>query len=215
MLKIGANSYQIVEPQSSLSVTLYPPGDLAGNQQQVWQLTANFVPDGVDYTPPTPWTDEHLELLMRADFYQVKDWRKLSGFGFEDENTDALVLPALTNRLAERSESKELPFSLMDMSLKYEDDFVFHCELDGVHPLPDGKEVELKLQEMLSFKEVVAYVPINSADPVAAAKAMATKFLNLKEFGGHRVTPYDPNRPTRVSTHRNSHHIVTLETAWR
>jgi hypothetical protein len=215
MLRIGFNNYDIVDAHSHLSVTLYPLGDSVGGRQQVWQLKANFAPGEVDYSPPTPWTDEYLELFLRPEFYQVQDWRKLSGFNLGHEEDDGLVLATLTNRLAEGSDPRELAMTVDDLKLEFDDDFVFRFHLDGVHKLPDGTEQELKVREMLSFKEVVAYVPINSADPVTTAKAMAAKSINLMEFSEHRVTPYDPSRPTRLKSKINSHHIVTLQTAWR
>lgn len=215
MLQIGSNYYGIVESHSQVSVTLYPPGDSVGGRQQVWQLKANFAPDGVDYAPPSPGTDEYLELFLRPEFYQVQDWRKVVDFDYEAEDSDPLMFTSLTNRLAEGSEPKELPITVDDLTLKHVGDFVFEWKLDGVRELPDGTEQKLKVREMLSFKEVVAYVPLNAADPVAAAKAMAAKAIQLKEFGGHRVTPYDPNRPTRLKSLINSHHVVTLQTDWR
>ena len=215
MLKIGSNCYEMVDAHSHLSVSLYPPGDGVIKRQQVWGLTASFAPEGDDYTPPTSETDEYLELWMRAENYHVQDWRELSGFGLGEENNLWPVLSSLSNRLEHDSQKSDLPVTVHDLMLKRVEDFIFRCELHGARDLADDTELDLTLFDLLIFKEVVAYVPLNAADPVAAAKAMAAKYIKLTEFAGHQVTPYDPKRHTSLISHINSHHIVTLQTAWR
>ena len=39
--------------------------------------------------------------------------------------------------------------------------------------------------------------------------------IGLTEFGGNKVHPYDPTRPTLFNIHINSHHTVTLQMPWR
>jgi hypothetical protein len=215
MLKIGSNSYEMVDAQSYISVSLFPPGDGVIQRQQLWGLTASFAPEGDDYTPPNPWTDEYLELWMRAEKYDVPDWRELTGFGLGEQNNLWPVLSSLSNRLEHDFQKSDLPISVHDLKLERVEDFIFRCELHGTRDLPDDAELDLTFFELLIFKEVVAYVPLNSADSVAVAKAMAAKYIKLTEFASHRVTPYDPKRGSSLNTHINTHHMVTLQTAWR
>lgn len=220
VLRIGNNRYQIVEMNSSLSVSLYPPGESAFSRQQVWELDAHFVPADTGYTPPSDDQPEYFQLWMRAENYQVKDFRKISNFGLHDESDNPLLLATLHNRLA-GNPSEELAFSLDEFTLQQSErlddtdtEFLFDLHVKGVRRLPDGSELQLAVDTILPFKRITAYVPLNAPDPVKAAKAMAKKLLKLDQFAGSRVTPYNPAHYTSLISHINSHHVVTLQTPW-
>jgi hypothetical protein len=223
MLRIGTSHYQIVEANSALSVQLFPPGESVLGRRQVWELQAHFVPQDVDYTPRPDGEPEYLELSLRAENYQVQDWRKLSNFGMDSESDDdPMIMASLCNRLVLTSGNRpeDMPITIRQaerISDHPDDeacDFLFDVSMQGVRRLDDGSELELEVNTILTFKEIIAYVPLNAADPVKAAGVMAVKIIKLHKFAGSRVTPYDPARITSLTSHINSHHVVRLQTPW-
>jgi hypothetical protein len=215
MLKIGTNEYEGVDWQSTLSVSLFPPGEGVIGRQQLWELETNFCPFGGDYRPLIADTDEILKLWIRAENHHVADWNQLTGLGVADETKPGFTLASLSNLLNEDRHEREFDISVDELTLEQNEGFIFSVEIDGTHTRPDGTEEELHVLEIVTFKKVVAYVPLNAADPVATAKAMAKQQINLTEFASHRIIPYDPQRASSLISHINSHHKVILETAWR
>lgn len=220
MLRIGTNRYRIVEVNSAITVTLYPPGESVFGRQQVWELETHFVPEKENYTPRPDHELEYLQLWMRAENYQVKDWRNLSDFGMNSEN-DSMIFTSLVNRLVGRYEPEHLPIELDDVSLRRvthpEDsasEFLFDFRMTGIRSMPGDTELEMEVNTNVAFKEAVVYVPLNASNPISVAKVMAGKILKIDKFAGSHVTPYDPNRPTSLLSHINSHHVVTLEMPW-
>ena len=74
---------------------------------------------------------------------------------------------------------------------------------------------ELRLLDEIPFAEVYAKVPINAADPVAAARAFATREVGLAETAAARTTPPDWRREENPQAPLDSHHHVTLHTPWQ
>ena len=214
MLRIGANEYELVRVHSGFSVALHAKRDDALGREQVWELEAHYVP-GENYTPRADGEPEYLSLNIRSEEYQVADWRALSGLGLDTEETTWLGWCSLSNLLVGRYDKES--WSLTDGWLEVERlrDYLFHCEYTGARKLADGSFEAVELKDDLPFKEIVAYVPINAADPVAAAKAMAKRTIGLNAFAETRLLPYNPQQKTYFSIHVNSHNRVTLQTPWR
>jgi len=219
MLRIGKNQYVIVDANSGISVQLFPPGESVFGRQQVWELDAHFVPELPSYTPRPDGQPEYLQLWLRAENYQVSDWCKLSGFDSEDP----MIMASLRNRLVGGDKPEDYPISIDKLTIKQAErlsdhpddapcDFLFYVTIKGVCEL-SGSKLKLKVNTLLAFKETIAYVPLNAADPASTAKAMAKKIIKLDRFAGNRVTPYNPQRPAHLNLHINSHHKVTLKTA--
>ena len=144
----------------------------------------------------------------------MKDWRQLSGLGLDTEDDEWIGHVYLENLLV--GDYRDEGWTIRPGWLEVERvrDYLFHCEFDGSVERADGKEEDVEFKDDVPFQEVITYVPINAADPVAAAQAMARRLVGLTEFAGSRVTPYDAKRPSSLISQINTHHCVTLRTPW-
>ncbi len=70
------------------------------------------------------------------------------------------------------------------------------------------------LRVEIPFHEVEVAVPLNAADPLAAAVGIARREIGLSAHALHDVSRFDPTVPVWKPV-ENSHHIVLLETLWR
>jgi hypothetical protein len=215
MLRIGTNEYELVRVQSGFAVTLHSPDVDVLKRNQVWELVAHYAPHENRYTLRADGEPEFLRVVLQSEEYAVKDWRKLSGLGLDQEGDHWFGHAWIENLLVGHYDKEQwsLVPGWLDVELKH--DYLFHCEFDGSRKLADGTEEDMEFKDDLPFKEVTAYAPINTADPVAAARAMAARTVGLTEFAESRVQPYDPQRKSHLSIRVNTHHIVTLQTPWR
>ncbi len=216
MLRIGFNHYELVRVHSGFSVTLTNKSDDAIKREQVWDLEAHYVPSEFRHTPREDGRPEYLRLSLRSEDYHVADWRELSGFGLDTEDDSWFCWAKLENLIAgfpyKAENWRVIPGWL---EVKRAGDCLFHCEFFGCRKLADGTEEELEFKDELPFREVTAYVPINAADPLAKAKEMAARMLQLTDIAQSRVQAYDPAKNSYLSLRINSHHCVTLQTPWR
>ena len=173
MLRIGQNQYDLVRAQSGFTVFLYPDRDDGLNRQQVWVLEAHYVPGDTQYTPRADGELEYLNLSIRSEFYAVKDWRKLSGLGLDTESNEWIGQACLNNLLFNKYKEECLTLRPGWLEVEHLRDFLFHCEFDGEVVRADETVEEVEFKDDIPFGELVVYVPINAADPVAKAKALA------------------------------------------
>jgi len=214
MLRIGQNHYQLVGVYSGFSVELCAKAEDVLGREQVWDLDLHYVPAD-RYTPRADGELEYLVLTIRSEEYAVADWRKLSGFDLDNDDDHWMGSVALENKMVGRYEQESWKVLLGWLEAERVRDYFFRCRFDGSRILADGTEEEMEFEEELPFREVVAYVPLNAADPVAVARKMAARMVGLQEIAGSRVQPYDPKKETYFDIRINSHHRVTLITPWQ
>lgn len=108
-----------------------------------------------------------------------------------------------------------------EFSILRREGYLFHCEFAGEID-PEGEErnddterEELTLRDAIPFASVTVRVPINSSDPVAAARALAARELHLTETRRACLRPYDPKTKFHSRTLGTDRHSVLLETPWR
>ena len=175
MLRIGQNHYEIIRIHSGFSVDLVHKSDDVMKREQVWNFEAHFVPAEEKYTPAPHDRLEYLRFSLRSEDYHVADWRQLSGFGLDKEDDHWFGWCSLQNLIPEGYKEESWRVIPGWFEVKHRSDYFFRCEFFGARRMPDGTDEELELKAELPFREVTAYVPINAHDPLAAARAMATR----------------------------------------
>ncbi len=219
MLLLAHRRYRLVRSQSGFHCVINP---LTGQSwSQVWRIEAHFVPDDDDPGPP-PWQVwEYLRLAINPlAFLQVKHWHELERIDFLADD-DGLFFMSLENLIAGRSapvldvavsEFRTIGRDGLNLTLEMEGEVVAPSEEEkakrpGEHGIPVG---EFKLFAALPLSSLVVAVPINSADPLAAAKGIAQRELGLSQIRAGKVKSFDPNRRSRLPG-GGSHHEVLLQ----
>lgn len=213
MLRIGQKQYELVRAQSGFFVELFPPDPI--KRTQSWRLDAHYVP--CEGNPPRAdglW--EYLRLTLHSEHYHLDNWRNLTGLGLDNDDEDTWFGGAdLENLLAGRFVHEEDIILPGRLEVTWVNDYLFHCEFDGTLRREDKTEEDLEFADDLPFAEVSVGVPINAADPVATALALAKRAVGLTEISGGRVTRHD----WRIKEGRQGplldHHQVSLQTPWR
>lgn len=216
MLRIGSNTYELVRAYSGFFVWLEgqaPPADA-----QDWRLELHYVPS--EQNPARPdglW--EYLRLTLHPFRFHTPDWHELGEFGIlsPDQELDPVLNLSSVENLLARWHHKEEVWDVAPETLviKPSSGYLFTCELDGSlwRTREDGED--LHLLEEIPFAEAVVTVPINTADPVKAARAFAAREIKLHEMDGNRVTPPDWRRAKDPNAPLSNSHQVVLPTPWR
>jgi hypothetical protein len=93
-------------------------------------------------------------------------------------------------------------------------DYLFHCTFDSF-VRRDGKEIDLEFEDDIPFAEVSLEVPINAADPVKTALALASRAVGLTEISGGHVVRHDWRLKENKQGPVLDCHNVHLQTPWR
>jgi hypothetical protein len=161
---------------------------------------------------------EYLRLTVQPFDFQANDWRELTGFrhvGAPDELDPDLDYCTVENLLAKYDGKEEThEVSLDEIAVKPVDDYLFNVELAGIISYR-GDEENLHLVEQLPFAEAILHVPINTTDPIAAARAKVAQAIGLKEIESARVVPADWRRKKDPAAPLASNHSIALTTRWR
>ena len=209
MLRIGSRQYEIVRAQSGIAVEL--PQNDRWQRTQLWRLDAHYVPCEFNSGPLVAGQWEYLRVFLQTHSFAVKDWREFSTI----EEDDLPPMGAtLENLLANERVDKVWNIVIDRLEVKPVRDYLFHCKFEGVLEY-DGNEENLELADDIPFTDVSLRVPINAADSVAAAQAMAARAIGPVEVSGSRVTPHDWRIREKAAGPLENGHSVTLETPWR
>jgi hypothetical protein len=211
MLRIGQKQYELVRAQSGFHVELFPPDCLKRTQE--WRLDAHYVPcDGNAPRADNKW--EYLRLTLHSEKYHLDNWRNLTGLGLDNDDDDWFGSADLENLLAGRFEHEEDLVIPGRLDVTMAGDYLFHCVFDGILRRDDGEE-DLKFEDDLPFAEVSVGVPINAADPVATALALAKRAVGLTEISGSHITRHDWRVTEKRPGPLEECHRVYLRTPWR
>jgi hypothetical protein len=221
MLQIGSRSYQLVRAHSGFGVVV-DDADLGFPGKQAWRFEAHYVPGDEDPGPPleAPW--EYWRLMINPMNFVLSDWRELADPALWDWEKDAEpfypmcvtienLLPDGMRGAAERT-VRPGHFRVIRR-----EGFLFTCEFDGEIVAKEGEEVagEFRLLDEFPFFEAAVHVPINAADPIVAARAMAAREIALTESARTFLKRFDPERGRLPRILGPGRHSVTIETAWR
>jgi hypothetical protein len=101
------------------------------------------------------------------------------------------------------------------------DGYGFVMEAEGEVFAPEGQTVEdgvtgdFRLRMEIPFASVNVSVPVNAADPLSAARAIAEREIGLKGVARSLVHRFDPERAKGLFAGHFNKHSVWLETPWR
>ena len=187
MLRIGQRQYELVRSQSGFFVELFPPDLLKRTQE--WRLDAHYVPaDGSAPRDDNKW--EYLRLTIHSEKYHLDNWRNLTGLGLDNDDDDWFGSAGLENLLAGRFKHEEDVVIPGRLDLTMAGEYLFHCTFDGTLRRDGAEEEDLEFEDDIPFAGVSVGVPINSADPVATALALA----GGRGAGRNFRQPHDPAR---------------------
>ena len=212
MLRIGQRQYELVRSQSGFHVEIFPPDSLKRTQE--WRLDAHYVPtDGNAPRDDSKW--EYLRLAIFSEKYHLDNWRNLTGLGLDNDDEDIWFGSAsLENLLAGRYEDEIFTIMPGRLEVTMAGDYLFHCVFDGILRHGDVEE-DLEFEDDIPFAEVSIGVPINAADPVATALALAGRAVGLTEICGSHMTRHDWRLKEKKPGPLEDHHQVYLQTPWR
>lgn len=220
MMTLGSRTYSLVRAQCGLRVSLsvnprYP------HERQSWTVEAHYVPDDDDAGPGPGEAWEYWRMgIQPLGFYTTTDWRELVGLSRDDERLDPL-LGSAENLLARWHGREDVRgIHTGEFRVLRREGFLFTCEWDGefgAQTVREGEEpgagaLEFTLRDELPLREVRVEVPVNAADPLSAAKAIAARELGLTQWGRSHVELYDPARKVWKPQYSGKH-TVLLEVA--
>ncbi len=218
MLTFGARSYRLVTPQSGFHVTLGEPSDLVVGHQW-WTFDAQYVPEDGDAGPPPGEVGEHWQLTLAPMNFETQDWQRLIDYVIDDDQPLHPFPQFATNLLDSRGSSRQMYPG--DFKIVRREGYFFHCEFEGeiVRPAAESGAPEhvdeFTLRDAFPFRRVTVHLPVNSPDPVKAARAIAARDLALLETTERTtVSPYDPARGRIPRVLGPGRHSVTLEPPW-
>lgn len=220
MLQIGERTYDLVRNQSGFHLIL-DPGETSDFWQQRWSFDAHYIPSDTDPGPPpeAPW--EYLRLSIQPLWLNLKDWRDLTTYNPTDYNVGGFYPASVTLEnllISSHLQGSNRPIDPGEFLIIQRNGYLFTCEFEGEIDLetPEGtKEEHLQLRDEIPFATITVRVPINSADPVTAARAIAARELTFAEIARTHLTPYDSATAIRSRTLGRDKHNVLLETPWR
>jgi len=222
MLRIGQRSYQLIRAHSGFHVTV-KHGDLQLGKHE-WRFDAHYVPsDGDPGAGPTA-EREYWQLRIHPMNFQTADWRQLVDYAVnEDNRLDFYPCSAhIENLLSFHRATKNVRSVFVgDFRILRREGYLFTCEFDGEIRAgstddPEAEEVagEFRLLDEIPFATASVQVPINAADPVATARAIAARELVLTETARTHLRPYDAARVIPWRSLGTDKHSVMLETPW-
>lgn len=212
MMRLGPQRYDLVRSQSGFQVTLNPTNPAHG--AQAWQLDLHYVPAETNPQPRPLWECEYLELCFQPFRYQTADWRKLSGFGPGPDLDPVLFNITLGNLLAGGYSCSRQSAFPDDITITHLGGYNFRCQFSG-RVCWDDREYDLEVDDEISFTEASVDVPVNARDPLAAARAIAQRDIQLTDCAGHHLTLKDCREQKMFFHSLNQGHSVTLLTPWR
>ncbi len=212
MLRLGQKHYDYVRSQSGFFVTLGEPQDTRGNQ--AWQLDLHFVPADTNPEPRPAWQLEYLELCFQPFGFHTADWRELDNFGPTEPLDPVLFNITLGNLLDGGYSCPRRSVFPEECSVKYLGGYLFRVRFAGA-VIGDGEDVDLELEEEAAFVQFTTDAPVNAADPVAVAQAIAKREIKLTGFTGNHITRNDWRREQKAAGPIEFAHRVTLLTPWR
>ncbi|HEY3663365.1 MAG TPA: hypothetical protein VGL24_09465, partial [Chthoniobacterales bacterium] len=192
MLTLGSRSFRLVRPQSGFHVTLGDRQDLAVGDQW-WRFEAHYVPADDDRGPGPVDTWEYWRLMISPMLFQTNDWRLLTEYAISEPADFPFPAGSAENLLGGGgSRADALMLRPGELRVLRRDGFLFTCEFEGEIDLPAGHEggeepVEFRLLDEIPFAGVSVHVPVNSADPVKAARALAAREIGLGETARFHV----------------------------
>ncbi|MEO6787222.1 MAG: hypothetical protein ABI318_13910 [Chthoniobacteraceae bacterium] len=222
MLQIGSRIYQPVLTPSGFHVSLDPVEQ--GLWRHVWRLDAHFVPADEDYGSGADAHWEYWRFFVNPlGSFTTRDWRELVRDTFLENEAGhrELCLASLENLINPYYTGKqEMEVLLGELRVIRRDGYLFTVEADG--EVERGKDHDervpygdFRLRAEIPFASVTVEVPLNAGDPLAAAKAIAAREIQLTEFGRTDVLLYDPAIRRTWRPERSGKHTVTLEVPWR
>ena len=220
MLQIGERCYQLVRAQSGFHVTV--DATETGMWRQTWRFDAHYVPADVDPGPRPEAGREYWRLAINPMNLAVADWRQLAEYNAREDGGEGFhpFSASLENLLHEWNDDKGVRTIFPgEFRVLRRDGYLFACEFDGEikAAVSDAEAIvgEFGLLEEVPFATVTVRVPINAADPVASARAIAAREIGLTSIGRTHVQPYDPARKRHSRFLGTDKHSVLLETPWR
>ncbi len=204
MLQIGPRSYDLVRGQSGFHLIL-DPSETSDFWQQRWLFHAHYVPNEADPGPaslPAPW--EYLHLMINPLWLSLTDWRDLTTYNPTDHDVGGFYpcSATLSNLIGTQRDGGET-IDPGEFRIIRRQGYLFTCEFEGEidseTPEETGEE-HLQLRDEIPFASITVRVPINSADPVTAARATAARALGLTEVARTHLTPYQPQEGRHYRT---------------
>jgi hypothetical protein len=222
MLHIGKRSFIPVPAQCGIHLQVDPIGP--AHSRQVWRIDAAFVPADED-EGTAPWSGHELWRLHVAPILGIslKDWREWEQVVLGYESDQGFLLNAnLENLCAQGAERGKLREACVEeCRIIGRDGYGFVMEAEGEVFAPEGQTVEdgvtgdFRLRMEIPFASVNVSVPVNAADPLSAARAIAEREIGLKGVARSLVTRFDPERAKGPFAGHFNKHSVWLETPWR
>lgn len=213
-MRLGPQRYELVRSQSGFSVMLQPAHPARG--PQAWQLDLHYVPAETNPRPRPLWECEYLELCFQPFRFQTADWHNLSGFGFgSGPDLDPILFNITLGNLLDGGHRcpRQSVFS-DEITVNHLGGYHFRCQFSG-SVCWDDREYDLEVDDEISFTEASVNVPVNSRDPLAAARAIAQREIQLADCAGHRLATADFRERKMFFSTLNQGHSVTLLTPWR
>lgn len=178
------------------------------------------MPDDADPGPEEYWQWEHWRLVINPMAgFKLKDWRELAAGSILEEDDNLLFWPVLENLLADTGAEADRAARIGDFAVRRRDGYSFTCEIDG--DVECGKDEageaireDWQLLDEFPFVSAEVGVPLNAADAVATARAIAAREIGLTEAVRTTLRPYNPEAWT-PKYESKGRHTVTLETPWR
>jgi len=211
-MRLGPQCYELVRSQSGFSANLTDPNDVRGSQ--AWQLDLHYVPAAANPRPQPLWEREYLELCFQPFRYHTPDWRDLSAFGPGPDLDAVLFNITLGNLLAGGFRCPRQSVYPDAITITHLAGYHFRCQFEGC-VLWDDREYELEVDDEISFAEVTVDVPVNARDPLAAARAIARREIQLADCAGQHIAFKDCREQKMFFRSLNQGHSVTLLTPWR
>lgn len=212
MMRLGPQRYDLVRSQSGFSATLHDSNHVRG--PQAWQLDLHYVPADTNPRPRPLWEREYLELCFQPFRFQTADWRELAGFGPGPDLDPILFNITLGNLLAGGHSCSRQPVCPEGITVTHLAGYNFRCQFSG-SVLWDDREYELELDDEIAFTEATVDVPVNARDPLAAARAIARREIQLADCAGRHISLKDCSEQRMFFKSLNQGHAVTLLTPWR
>lgn len=228
MLRLGHRLHHLVPAHSGLHVTLDPNAHPL--QRQTWRLDVHYVPGAEEGGLTGPWQWRYWQVRLDLGIaLQTTDWRTLAeGLAAdEDDLGPPPICCTIENLLASRTaQARVRNLAVGTLRFVRRDGWLLTCEADG--EVLDGENASepaaeetdaappgpFTLLEAVPFATATVHVPLNVADPEAAARRIAAREIGLKETARAYVRRFQEGAYSPRFASRGKH-TVTLETPWR
>jgi hypothetical protein len=203
MMQLGEQRYELVRSQSGFSVNLNPAGHACG--PQAWQLYLHYFPAADNPQPRPHWEQEYLELCFQPFRYQTADWRELADFGPGPDLDPILFNITLGNLLAGGVHCPRTSVFPDEISVRHLGGYHFRCQFSG-RVCWGEQDLDVEVDDEISFTQANVDVPVNARDPLAAACAIAQREIKLTDCAGHHVRLADCSEKKRFFKSLNYGH---------